>query len=150
MEWRNPQVKSLNLARAAMGAIVAQVGPGPLGFTTYAAATIRLADGRRAIMVTTAGAGANGIPPAILNAVELACPGVAVFGAADTVQGQGNWHMNDAEQQVLRTMFAIQNQGAFAGSVLKAVVASRNICASCTHFLQVRGFAVNGTEADAP
>jgi len=36
------------------------------------------------------------------------------------------------------------------GAVLKAVVANRAICPSCTYTLQQHGFAVNGAEAVAP
>ena len=59
--------------------------------------------------------------------------------------------MNDAEQQALAVFSsAVQGGGVWQGAVLKAVVANRAICPSCTYTLQQHGFAVNGAEAVAP
>jgi hypothetical protein len=55
--------------------------------------------------------------------------GAAIIGCADPTPGQGTWHMNDAEQQALRT---VQNPGnqTFVGATIKAVVANRPILRS--------------------
>jgi hypothetical protein len=54
--------------------------------------------------------------------------------------------MNDAEQQALRTF---SGESTFQGARIKAVVANRPICQSCTFTLTRQGLQVNGAEAVA-
>jgi len=137
-------MKSINLARQAITVITNNVSAQALGYTTYCAAVIRLANGNRAILIAAAGATASGISATLLNLIENTV-NVAVIGCAAPTQGQGTWHMNDAEQQAL-TIFST----GYSTATLKAIKATRNICPSCTFFLSQRGLIVTGTEAVAP
>jgi hypothetical protein len=143
-------VKSLTLARNAMNFIVGYLPARTLSYTSYCAAVIKLQNGNRAVLVTEAGASASGITGTLLSQMETALH-VPVLGGASPTPGQGTWHMNDAEQQALAVFSAaVQNGGVWQGAVLKAVVANRAICPSCTYTLQQHGFAVNEAEAVAP
>jgi hypothetical protein len=143
-------LKSLTLARNAMNLIVAYLPAKTLSYTSYCAAVVKLQNGNRAVLVTEAGATASGINGKIIDHLENALH-VPVLGGAAPTPGQGTWHMNDAEQQALATLAgSVQDGGVWQGAVLKAVVANRTICPSCTYTLQQRGFAVNGAEAVAP
>lgn len=143
-------MQSLTLAQNAMNLLVGYVPAKTLGYTSYCAAVIKLQNGKRAVLVTEAGATASGINGKLIDHLENALQ-VPVFGGASPTPGQGTWHMNDAEQQALTVVAAsIQGGGVWQGAVLKAVVANRNICASCTFTLQQHGFVVNGVHAVAP
>lgn len=136
--------KSILAARQAIVVITQQVSAQALGYTTYCAAVIKIANGNRGLLIAEAGASAAGISGNLLSSIENQVQ-MAVLGCASPVSGQGTWHMNDAEQQALRIW-----QEGYPTAVLKAVKATRAICPSCTHFLQQRLLNVNGDEAVAP
>lgn len=138
-------MKSINLARNAMQLIVNHVPAQTLGYTSYCAVVVKLANGTRAVVIAEAGASAPGISGTLVDYLDtqLQCP---IIPCAAPVIGQGTWHMNDAEQQALRTIFT---EPTFNGARVKAVVANRAICPSCTATLQQHGFTVNGAEAEA-
>jgi hypothetical protein len=145
-------MKSINLACQAMKVIVGNVSPQTLSRTSYCAMVLKLGNGQRVVLIAEAGASARGINEPLLerieNALNAVSPNVAVIGCAAPTLGQGTWHMNDAEQQALQ--IHSQDDGALTGSVIKAVVANRPICASCTFTLTQHGLVVNGAEATAP
>jgi len=136
-------MKSLNLARQAMQVIVQNVSQKTLGYTSYCAVVVKLSTGVRAVVIAEAGASASGINGTLIDKLDNSL-GVPVIPCAAPVLGLGTWHMNDAEQQALRTIF---NGETFQGATIKAVVANRAICASCTFTLQQRGLQVAGAEA---
>jgi hypothetical protein len=138
--------KSLDLARQAMQTIIQNLPAKTLSYTSYCAVVVKLANGNRAVVVAEAGATAKGINGKLVDTLEntLNC---AVVPCADPTPGQGTWHMNDAEQQAMKTIGA---GDTFNGATVKAVVANRAICQSCTFMLQQHGLVVNGSEAVAP
>lgn len=138
-------MKSINLAKNAMQLIVNHVPAQTFGYTSYCAVVVKLANGVRAVVVAEAGASAPGISGTLVDYLDtnLQCP---IIPCAAPIPGQGTWHMNDAEQQALRTIFT---EPTFDGATIKAVVANRTICESCKATLQQHGFTVNGVEAVA-
>ena len=133
---------TLDLARLAIANIRNLVPDATLNRTTYCAMVIQLNNGNCAVLVAEAGASVRGVNGPLISDLEriLSTP---VIGCADPIPGLGTWHMNDAEQQALK----IWNKGYKDCSTLKAVVATRPICASCTHTLTQLGLQVNGAEA---
>jgi hypothetical protein len=139
-------MKSLNLARQAMQVITQNVPQKTLAYTSYCAMVVKLASGTRVVVVAEAGATASGINGKLVDALDnnLQAP---IIPCASPNDGLGTWHMNDAEQQALRTVF---DGETFKGATIRAVVANRAICESCTFTLQQHGMQVNGAEAVAP
>lgn len=136
--------KSIVAARQAILVIRQNVSAQALGYTTYCASVIKLSNGNRGVLIAEAGANAPGISNNLLATIENLLQ-MAVLGCASTIAGQGTWHMNDAEQQALRIW-----QQNYPDAALKAVKATRAICASCHYTLQQYGMVVNGDEAEAP
>lgn len=139
-------MKSIKLAREAMQIIVQNVQKKTLDYTTYCAMVVKLQNGKRAVVVSEAGQTAKGIAGWLVDKLDVQIE-VPIIPCAAPVEGEGTWHMNDAEQQALNT-FA--SGGTFSGAKIKAVVASRTICESCKHTLTKLGLQVNGAEAVAP
>ena len=139
-------MKSLNLARLAMQTIVQNVPQKTLSYTSYCAMVVKLASGTRAVVIAEAGETANGINGKLVDALDNTLQ-VPIIPCAAPTQGQGTWHMNDAEQQALKTVL---NGNTFNGATIKAVVANRAICDSCAYTLKQQGLQVNGAEAVAP
>ena len=145
-------MSSLTLARDAMQVILQNVPQQTLQRTTYCAMVVKLATGVQAVVVAEAGATASGINGRLVDLLDnqlCGAGGVAIIPCADPTPGQGTWHMNDAEQQALRT---VQNPGnqTFVGATIKAVVANRPICAQCSFSLGQLGLTVTASEAVAP
>ncbi len=139
--------QSLAIARAAMNLIVGRLPAQTLSRTSYCAMVVKLTNGNRAILVAEAGRSAGGVNGPLLEYLQASL-NIAVAGCAFPIQGLGTWHMNDAEQQALR--IHSQQEGALAGSRIRAVVANRDICASCSHTLTTMGMVVNGADAWVP
>jgi hypothetical protein len=133
-------MKSLNLARQAMNVITQRVPQATLNRTSYCAIVVKLANGTRAVVVAEAGATASGINGPLVTAIDSTL-GVPVIPCASTIQGLGTWHMNDAEQQAIRT---IQTEPTFAGGAIRAAVANRAICGMCQSTLNGLGLIING------
>src|SRR3954452_22115316 len=95
-------MKSINLARQAMNTIVQRVPAKTLGYTSYCAMVVKLATGKRVVIISEAGATANGINGKLVDALDTALQ-VPIIPCAAPTQGLGTWHMNDAEQQALKT-----------------------------------------------
>jgi hypothetical protein len=140
-------MKSLTLARQAMNLIVQHVPVQTLNRTSYCAVVVKLASGTRAVVVAEAGATASGIGGPLVDLLDNGLQ-VPIIPCANPTPGLGFWHMNDAEQQAIQTIQAAT--GTLQGARIKAVVANRDICPSCTHMLQTMGMIVNNNEAEAP
>ena len=139
----------LNTAHMAIGVIRANVPPTTLARTTYCAAVGERPDGTRMVLIAEAGAQASGINAPLIGLIEAALPAVTVnqvtiptaivIPCANTIAGAGYFHMNDAEQQAIRT-FLDGADSSFNGFTLKAVVATREICQGCRAMLGRNGF----------
>jgi hypothetical protein len=135
------------VVKEAVAEIVKAVPKKSLGYTTYAAGFVKTGRGVEAVMISEAGASPGGIPNGLLEKLEARLQ-MAILGCAAPVPGQGTWHMNDAEQQILRTI--TEADGELAGAKLRAIAANRDICTSCSYTLQQWGLKVSGAVAEAP
>ena len=137
---------SIDLARRAMQVIKDYVSQQTLNRTTYCAMVVQLPNRNnvRAVVVAEAGASARGIVGPLVDLLDNQLQVPIIPCAAPTPDLS-----NDAEQQALRT---VEKGGdtTFKDGRIKAVVASRNICAQCSPTLGQLGLTVTGCEATAP
>ena len=123
-----------------MQVIVQNVPQQTLQRTSYCAMVVKLGTGVRAVVIAEAGATASGINGPLVDLLDNQL-NVPIIPCADPTPGQGTWHMNDAEQQAMRTVLGTGNQ-TFVGAAIKAVVANRPICQSCRFTLGQLGLTV--------
>jgi len=129
--------------------LLSRLPSGTLSRTTYAVCVVTTTDGTPVVIVSEAGAGASGISGPLLEHISERLrlqtdANFAVMGCAAPTPGQGQWHMNDAEIQIINTLQqASSDGGALANANVLAIGATRVFCESCTFRLRSIGLQIN-------